>query len=109
MSLKEMLKQSFSNPKEIILERYKAAKFAFIVTSFSFFLNFYFVGAHFYSNFFSSTLNISYVLLLLSIVFFVYFLVKLVMIDKPNKYINFILFILLFSTFIVLLLPIVFK
>lgn len=109
MSLKEILKQSFSDPKEITLERYKWAKFAFIITAFFFFLNFYFVGARFYSDIFTNTLGISYILLLISILYFIYFLVKLSFIDKPNKILNLVIFILLFWWFIVLLLPVVFK
>lgn len=109
MSFKEMLKQSFSDPKTLTLERYKAAKFAFIVTAFLFFLNFYFVWANYYSDIFSNTLWTIYILLVLSIVIYVYFLVKMVFVENPQKYLYIIIFILMFISFIVLLFPLVFS
>jgi hypothetical protein len=43
MNLKEMLKQRFLDDQNIVLERYKAAKFLFILSSLLFFLNYIFL------------------------------------------------------------------
>ncbi len=96
MWLKEMLKKDFSKPKSITLERYKASKFMFIIISFLFFLNFYFVWADFYSNIFIPSLGVMYILLLFSLVFFVYFLIKKLLVEKIKNYYFVIIFILLF-------------
>ncbi len=109
MGLKEILKQEFSNPKDITLERYRATKFAFIISVFLFFINFYFVWANFYSGIFTNTLGISYLLLLLSIVFYVYFLIKKMLLEKIPKFLFIIIFILLFVLSIFLSLPIIIK
>ncbi len=109
MSLKEILKQSFDEPKEISLQRYKAAKFIFVLTSFLFFVNFYFVGVNFYVDIFSKTLGISYILLLLSLVFYIYFLIKHIFIEKIPKYLFVLIPVLFFASFIILLLPVIFR
>jgi len=109
MTLKEMIKQKFSNPKDIVLERYKASKFIFVITAFYFFLSLYFVWANFYSKIFSYSLWISYVVLLISTFIYTYFSVKMLFIEHSNKYLNILLFILLFILFVILLLPIILK
>lgn len=109
MELKEMLKENFNNTKEITKERYKASKVAFLTTAFLFFLNFYFVWAKFYSDFFDNTLWISYILLLLSMFFYIYFLIKNKFVEKFPEHLFKIIFIVLLVFFIILLLPAVFK
>lgn len=96
MWLKEMLKKDFSKPKTIVLERYKASKFMFIIISFLFFLNFYFVWAGFYPHIFVPSLGIMYILLLFSFVFYIYFLIKNILVEKIKNYYFVIIFTLLF-------------
>lgn len=107
MTLKEMIKQKFSNPKAITLERYKAAKFMLIISSFLFFINFYLVWAKFYLNFFTNTLGIMYIILLLSFVFYVYFFTKNMLIEKIQNYFFIIILIMLFLIFSFFALPVI--
>lgn len=107
MSLKEMLKQDFSTPKTITLERYKSAKFMLIITSFLFFINFYLVWAKFYINIFNNTLGVIYILLLLSFVFYIYFFIKNMLIEKINNLYFIIILIILFMTFSFFVLPVI--
>ena len=109
MWLKETLNKKFSNPENITLERYRASKFAFIMSSFLFFLNFYFVWAGFYSDIFSNTLGIMYIVLLLSMVFFVYFYTKKIYLSKLPKAFFVLLIVFLLLLIIFLALPIVVK
>ena len=106
MWLKEMLKETFSNKKDITLERYKAAKFAFIVSSFLFFINFYLVWANFYLDIFSNTLGILYIILILSLVFYIYFFIKKILVWKIPWFIFIIFFIILLVIFWLAILPI---
>ena len=106
MWLKEKLKQKFSNDKEISIERCKASKFIFIISSILFFQNFYFVWANFYLDIFSKTLWYMYVILVLSLISYIYFFIKKSLVSKVPNYI-FIVFIILFILlFLLLLLPI---
>lgn len=107
MSLKEMLKKDFSTPKTITLERYRAAKFTLIITSFLFFINFYLVWAKFYLNIFNNTLGIIYILLLLSFVFYIYFFIKNILLEKINNLYFIIILIVLFVTFSFFVLPVI--
>ncbi len=108
MGLKEILKKITSEEKNITVERYKAAKFVFIVTSFLFFINLYFVWASFYDEFLTDTLSIMYILLLLSVLFFIYFFLKKNLFWKMPEYFFYIVFALLFIIFIFLLLLVIF-
>ncbi len=109
MTLKEMLNQNFSDKNLITIERYKSAKFAFIIFTFLFFVNFYFVGADFFTEIFSSTFSISYVLMLLSFVFYVYFFIKKMFLEKPNSPFSIILIVILIILFLLMILPLIFK
>lgn len=108
MWLKEMLKEDFSKPKTITLERYKAAKFMLIISSFLFFLNFYFVWAQFYLNIFSNTLGVAYTILLLSFVYYVHFFIKNMLIEKVKRYYFIIILVILFLIFTVFVSPLIF-
>lgn len=105
MSLKNKFKSTFASKKDISQERFKAAKFSFIMIAFLFFLNFYFVWAGFYSYFFSKTLWMVYILLLLSILFFFYFLAKMYLIDTKYKFVIYIVLFFLIIFFLILLVP----
>jgi len=107
MWLKEMLKRTFSDENKIILERYRWAKLAFIISSFLFFINFYFVWANFYLDFFWKTLGVIYIILLLSLVFYVYFFIKKLLIWKIPKFVFIIILIFLLLIFGFLVLPII--
>jgi hypothetical protein len=107
MGLKEMIKKTFKDEKQITIERYRWAKFAFILSSFLFFMNFYYVWANFYTNIFANTLGIMYIILLLSLIFYVYFFIKKLLIDKVPKYLFIIILIILFLIFSFLVLPLI--
>ncbi|MFK7780421.1 MAG: hypothetical protein QM490_04800 [Candidatus Gracilibacteria bacterium] len=109
MGLKEMLKKDFTKQKTITLERYKASKFMLVISSFVFFLNFYFVGARFYLNIFTSTLGITYIILLLSFVYYVYFFIKNMYIEKIKNYYFILIFIVLFIMFLIFAFPLIFS
>ncbi|MCP4522742.1 MAG: hypothetical protein GY828_00825 [Candidatus Gracilibacteria bacterium] len=61
MSWKEVLKKEISKPEKIRFLRYKASKIIFIGGAFTFFVNFFFVGANFYPDFFHAALPYTYV------------------------------------------------
>ena len=105
MWFKEVLKKTFKDDKKIVFERYKAAKFVFIISSFLFFLNFYFVGARFYIGIFNYTLAFMYVVLLLSIMFYIYYYIKKMLIDKLPAFVFILLLFILFAGFLFLVLP----
>lgn len=107
MWLKEMIKKTFSDEKKITIERYRGAKFAFILSSFVFFMNFYFVWANFYLDFFSHTLGVSYIILLLSLAFYMYFWIKKLLIWKIPNYFFIIILIILLLIFGFFILPII--
>ena len=109
MSFKEAIKKTFSDEKSLVIERYRAAKFAFIMASFIFFVNFYFVWAKFYLDIFSWTLPIMYIILLLSLVFFVYFFLKKLLIWKIPRHLFIVLLIILLGIFSLFVLPSVVK
>lgn len=109
MTLKEMINQNFSDPKQITLERYKSAKFAFIISTFLFFVNFYLVWANFYKDLFSASLGITYIIMLLSLVFYIYFFMKNMFFEKTKSTVFLLILVLLFLIFVILLLPVVFK
>lgn len=106
MWLKEMIKKTFSDDSKITIERYKAAKFVFILSSFLFFMNFYLVWANFYLEIFGKTLGIIYIILLLSLVFYIYLFIKKLLIWKVPKYILIIILLFLFIIFLFVLLPV---
>lgn len=107
MWLKEMLNKEFNNEKTIIFERYKASKFVLVVSSFLFFLNFYFVWANFYSDIFKNTLNFIFIILIISLIFYFYFFIKNLLFWKIPQYVFIIIFIFLLILFLFLLLPII--
>ena len=107
MWLKEMLKDTFSNEEKIVKERYLASKFSFIILSLLFFINFFFVWAGFYTDFFINTLLITYISLLLSIVYYFYYFVKKTFLWKLPNYFFIIVFIFLFIIFWFLSVPFV--
>ena len=109
MEIKEIIKNTFSDNEKITLERYKSAKKVLILTSFLFFLNFYFVGAWFYLDFFARSLGYIYILMLFSFLFFTYFGIKKMIINSTKIYFNVIIFIILFSILILLSLPLIIK
>jgi hypothetical protein len=107
MELKEVIKETFWDNKKITLERYLAAKKIFILVSFLFFLDFYFVGAWFYPNIFSSILGYLYILLLISILFYFYFWIKRLLINIGNRTLNIIIFIILLIILVCFALPVI--
>lgn len=107
MWLKEMLKQDFWDPKKIIYERYKSAKFVFIISSFLFFVNFYLVWAKFYLNIFNTTLWVAYIMLILSFMFYIYYSLKNLFIEKIKAQYFLILIVILVLLFMILTMPLV--
>lgn len=101
MSFKESVKKSFNNEKEIVLERYAWAKSIFIILGFVFFLNFFFLGAWFYSDFFIKTLPFSYILFLFSFLNYLYFYIYKTLLGKISHSFKTLLFVL-FTIFFIL-------
>ncbi len=109
MNLKVLLKQKFSDDEKIVLERYKAAKFLFILSSLVFFLNYIFIGSGFLVEVFRSTFAFSYIMLLLGLIYYIYFFIKKALLNKIPKVLFFIIFILIFTLFLFFSLPLVIK
>lgn len=110
MGLKEIIKDTFKNNNELTIERYKSAKTTLVFISFFFIVNFYFVWAWFFPEYFNKSLSFLYLLLLFSFVFYFYFLFKKLLINNEKNYFNiiiFIIFIILLWIFWFLSLPVV--
>jgi len=105
MGLKEIIKDTFNNKKEITLERYKWAKTCLIFISLFFFINFYLIWAWFYPEYLNKSLWFLYLLLMLTFVFYFYFLFKKLLINNDRLYFNIIFFIILILIFWFLSLP----
>ncbi len=84
MSFKNFLKKSFEDKKQLSIARYKSAKFAFIMMTLIFFLNYFFVWAQFYYDFFIVTLPYTYILYLLSFLYYVFYFFKLNIFSRFN-------------------------
>ncbi len=106
MWLKEMLKQAFSDEEKIIQERYTASKFSLILSATLFFINFYFVWAKFYLEYFIESLIFVYIYLLLSFVFYFYFLVRKLLYWKAKEYVFAILAFVLILFFVTFMSPV---
>ncbi|MDD3646288.1 MAG: hypothetical protein PHH06_02660 [Candidatus Gracilibacteria bacterium] len=106
MSFKETLKTSFNDTEKMTSNRFKASSIMFISVTLLFFLNYFFVGANFYYEYFIKTLPYIYILFLLSFLMYFYFaIISIFKISKP-LYGYLILFVLviifvLFSTLFV--------
>ena len=105
---KEVLTSKFKEEESIILHRYKSAKFIFILLTLLFSLNFFFVWASFYYNFFIKTLHFSYILLLISFFYYLYYLWKIRLFGKVKNYVFYIIWGIYFIFFLILLLPMMF-
>jgi len=104
-----MLKQRFLDDQNIVLERYKAAKFLFILSSLLFFLNYIFLWSGYMEELFRATFSFSYFMLILWMIYYIYFFIKKALFNKVPKYIFFILFVLIFVFFLFFSLPLVIK
>lgn len=106
MNFKETLKSSFNKDDMIVIERYKASKFIFIISAFIFFIVFYFVWAWFYSEYLLSFLGVFYIFLIFSLSIYLYFLFKKYLIWKVPKFVFYIYIFLLLIFFIFLIAPV---
>lgn len=109
MWFKEELNIKFTKESDIILHRYKIAKFFFILLSLIFSVNIFFVWASFYYNFFIKTVYLTYILLIISFFYYVYFLWKVIFLGKVKNFVFYVLGAICFIIFLILLLPMVFK
>ncbi len=107
MSLKENIKKSFSNEKELALLRYNSVKTILVFSSLLFFSNFFILWAGIKYDYFIKFLPFTYFYLLLSLLFYFYFLIKV----KLNFSKLFLVFIFIFLLIIIFLLflPFIFE
>ncbi len=75
-NFKKFLKDYFSDKQKILSVRYKSSKLLFILMTFIFFLDYFFVWAQFYYNFFIRILPYTYLLYLVSFLFYIFFFFK---------------------------------
>lgn len=94
MWLKDIIIKTFKTEKEIVTQRYRAASFFFVLSSFLFFLNYLLVWARFYYDFFIQTLSFTYIVLLIWILFYIYYFIRIRLIWKWMS-VNVVIFIML--------------
>lgn len=86
MDFKKVIHDTFKNNVDIIKSRYNSSKMVFTFLLLVFFLNYFFVWARFFDEYFTKSLSISYVLLLFSaIIFFSFFVLYKLEIKKEIK------------------------
>ncbi len=72
MWIKNNIKKDFSDKKTLCKARYDSARFVFVITSFLFFVWFFFVSAWFYNEIFEKILSSLYIFLIISFDILVY-------------------------------------
>jgi len=77
----------------MLKQKFKAARFLFVLGVFVFFLNFFFVGGNFFYDFFLKTMSFSYIMLLFTFLNYMYYLIKINFIEKlqDKEYVFYIL------------------
>ncbi len=113
MSLIKKIKTVYTDGSDLTSVRLKSSKFVFTITSFLFFVNYFFVIASFETIYtdkiiFQTTLKYSYMAFLVSFFMVLYFLVKSMFFEK-NKAMFFALSAILVCIFAATLLPLVVK
>ena len=100
MKIKDILKKSLLDKNKLLIERQKASKLAFVLSSLLFFSNYYIVSIPFNNKeFFIFALPITYVIFTTSMLYYSYFSIKEKYYEKINTIISFVLFIFLFIIF----------
>ncbi len=103
MSLKATIQKKMSNKKIFLEERYKSAKFSFVVSSFVFFLNYLFVSSKIDGeSFFIMILPFTFIFFVISLTFLAYLYLKREFQDKI-KPLYFTLLLIILSIIIILL------
>lgn len=75
MDFKKVIHDTFKNNDDIVKSRYNSSKMVFTFLLLIFFLNYFFVWARFFDEYFTKSLSVTYILLLLSAVIYFNFFV----------------------------------
>ena len=85
MTWKEVIKKEMSKKEKMVFYRYRASKILFILGSFLFFINFFFVGANFYPEIFQVSLPGTYVFFCFTLFFLIFYFCKQKFLSKSTK------------------------
>ena len=105
MTIKDVLKKDFWNPDKLILKRFKSSKFIFIIMSFIFFLDYFFLSYFPNNNFLALVLPILYVLFLTELILITYYSIKIKFKEKINLIYSIIIWIILLIIWLILSIP----
>lgn len=103
MDLKKNREKVLLDNSIVLESRYQAAKYMFMLLTFLFFLNYFFVGAKFYDDIFLKTLPFIYVFFLIGWIMYMYFFT--VYKFTFSKYIKLLIMWGLWILFVLFLLP----
>ncbi|NVP17585.1 hypothetical protein HUU51_02600 [Candidatus Gracilibacteria bacterium] len=109
MTFKEKFEKDFGSPYVKLLLRYKSSKMILVFFALLFFISFYFVGAGFYTDIFSSLLSVFYILFLTSLFFYLVLFIKHVFGSNIKLIYNIFIYISFFILYLFLLFPILYK
>ncbi len=104
MSFFVEVKKVFSNNEEIFTLRYNSSKIVFILSSFIFFLNYFFIANSFYYDLLIKIFPITSIVFLLSLYLYSCFLIEKYF-KKIPKIIKILVFVLLFFISLILAVP----
>jgi len=100
MKISDMIKKRMLDEKTLLIERQKASKLAFVLSSLIFFWNYYLVSIPFdYKNYILFSLPVTYIIFIVSIFYYSYFSIKEKYYEKINKVLSIVLFSFLFIIF----------
>jgi hypothetical protein len=105
MNLKDILKKNFSNEKNLILKKFKSAKFLFAIIWLLFFMNYFLVSNLPEDNYFILFLPSLYVAFVFSYVLLAYFWVKKKYLWKINNWLLFVFLLILIIIWTIFTLP----
>lgn len=102
MWVKENIKKSFNNKNKLIIEKYKATKFLFIISGFLFFLDLFLLWAWFYNDLLIRFFPFLYITFSFLFCLYLYFYFNSTLNKNLNLILEICLWIVLFLIFIVL-------
>lgn len=106
MSFFEEVKKTFLNREELFELRYSAAKYAFIIFSIIFFVDYFFIANNFFTYKLVSSLSVVYVIFLFSFYLYACFLIAKLLFWR-SKINQAFLFLILLAIFLVFSIPFV--
>ena len=105
MAIKDVLKKDFWNSDKLILKRFKSSKFIFIIMTFIFFLDYFFLSYFPNNNIFALILPILYVWFLTGLILITYYSIKIKFKEKLNLVYSIILWAILVIIWLILSIP----